>query len=99
MPFLSLREDKSALWRLSSVIKTNHKIEFYPEKCVGCGLCYKACFVDVIRWDAEAKKPLFLYVNDCEHCFYCEAVCNKDAIKVIPDYKSERLFQSFERYN
>ena len=48
----------------------------------------------------EILKPETInYVNDCEHCFYCEAVCNKDAIKVIPDYKSERLFQSFERYN
>lgn len=81
------------------MIKTKHVIEFDAEKCVGCGLCYKACFVDVIRWDAENRKPMFLYVNDCEHCFYCEAVCAKDAIKVIPDYKSERLFQSFDRYS
>ena len=81
------------------MIRTNHVIEFYPDKCVGCGLCYKACFVDVIRWDSEARRPVFKYVRDCEHCFYCEAVCAKDAIKVIPDYKSERLFQSFEKYS
>ena len=35
------------------MINTKHRIEFYPEKCVGCQQCYKACFVDVIRWDAE----------------------------------------------
>ncbi|MBR4057428.1 MAG: 4Fe-4S dicluster domain-containing protein, partial [Oscillospiraceae bacterium] len=56
------------------MIFTNHRIEFDPEKCVGCQLCYKACFVDVIRWDAEAKKPVFKYVEDCEHCFYCQSV-------------------------
>ena len=80
------------------MIYTNHKIEFDPEKCGGCQLCYKACFVDVIRWDSEAKKPIFKYVEDCEHCFYCQSVCKKDAIKVIPDPSSERLHQHFERY-
>ena len=77
------------------MIRTNHKIEFDPEKCVGCGLCYKSCFVDVIRWDAEHKKPVFKYVSDCEHCFYCEAQCRKGAIHVIPDYTSEHMGQHF----
>jgi len=54
--------------------------------------------VDVIRWDAGAKKPVFQYVEDCEHCFYCESVCKKDAIHVIPDYSSEHMLQSFEKY-
>ena len=80
------------------MIGTNHKIEFSPDKCVGCKMCYKACFVDVIRWDEAAKKPVFKYVEDCEHCFYCQSVCNKDAIKVIPDHASEHLMQHFERY-
>lgn len=80
------------------MIGTNHKIEFSPEKCVGCKQCYKACFVDVIRWDEEAKKPIFKYVEDCEHCFYCQSVCKRDAIKVIPDHTSEHLMQHFERY-
>lgn len=31
------------------MIHTKHRIEFNPENCVGCKLCYKACFVDVIR--------------------------------------------------
>lgn len=80
------------------MIDTKHEIVFHPEKCVGCGLCYKACFVDVIRWDKENKKPVFKYVEDCEHCFYCESVCNKDAIEVRPNYASEKLLQTFDRY-
>jgi len=80
------------------MIGTNHKIEFSLEKCVGCKLCYKACFVDVIRWDEESKKPIFRYVEDCEHCFYCQSVCRREAIKVIPDHTSEHLMQHFERY-
>lgn len=80
------------------MIGTKHQIQFDPEKCVGCGLCYKSCFVDVIRWDSEAKKPVFKYVVDCEHCFYCQSVCARGAIEVIPDYESEHFLQSFERY-
>ena len=80
------------------MINTNHSIKFSPEKCVGCQLCYKACFVDVIRWDAENKRPIFQYIEDCEHCFYCQAVCKKEAIEVIPNYASEHLLQSFEQY-
>ena len=80
------------------MIGTKHQIQFDPEKCVGCGLCYKSCFVDVIRWDSEAKKPVFKYVEDCEHCFYCQSVCARGAIEVIPDYGSEHFLQSFERY-
>ena len=80
------------------MIHTNHRIEYDPEKCVGCKLCYKACFVDVIRWDEENKRPVFKYVSDCEHCFYCQSVCKKEAIKVVPNYASEHMLQSFEKY-
>ena len=52
------------------MLHTRHKIEYDPTNCVGCKLCYKACFVGVITWDAENKKPVFSYVTDCEHCCY-----------------------------
>ena len=80
------------------MIHTRHAIEYDASKCVGCQLCYKACFVDVIRWDAEKKRPVFQYVEDCEHCFYCQMVCKKGAITVKPNYASEPLRQSFEAY-
>ena len=97
-----MEEDKSAGGGIfkeeGTVINTNHRIVFDAEKCVGCQQCYKSCFVDVIRWDAEKKQPVFKYVEDCEHCFYCQSVCKKDAIEVIPDYSSEHLMQSFPQY-
>ena len=80
------------------MIYTNHKIEFDESKCVGCQICYKACFVDVIRWDAEKKRPVFQYVEDCEHCNYCEVKCAKGAIKVIPDFYSQSFRQTFDAY-
>ena len=80
------------------MIHTRHRIEFDPTNCVGCQLCYKACFVDVIRWDAENKHPIFKYVEDCEHCNYCMASCKKGCIKVIPDFSSQTYRQSFDCY-
>jgi len=80
------------------MIDTKHKIKFDPANCIGCKLCYKACFVDVIRWDEGQKRPVFKYPEDCERCFYCESVCKKDCIEVVPDYTSESLHQTFDRY-
>lgn len=81
------------------MINTRHRIEFNPENCIGCQICYKACFVDVIRWDKENRKPVFKYVEDCEHCEYCEVKCPKGCIKVIPDYSSQSFRQTFNRYS
>lgn len=80
------------------MIDTKHNIQYNPENCIGCKLCYKACFVDVIRWDAEKKQPVFKYVEDCEHCFFCASVCKKNCIEILPNYDSEKLLQTFDRY-
>ncbi|MBN2238329.1 MAG: ferredoxin family protein [Dehalococcoidales bacterium] len=54
------------------------------ETCKGCKNCMNACFVDVIRWNDEAKKPVVAYPEDCVWCLACEAACPVDAIEVIP---------------
>lgn len=57
------------------------------DKCVGCQICYKACWVDVIRWDEGAKQPISAYAEDCVECNFCEISCPVGAIKVQIDYR------------
>jgi NAD-dependent dihydropyrimidine dehydrogenase PreA subunit len=57
------------------------------EACTGCGICYKACFVDVIRWDETAKRPIVAYPEDCVQCNLCELNCPVDAISVSVDWR------------
>ncbi len=56
------------------------------EACTGCKTCYLACFADVIRWDAEAKRPVIAYPEDCVRCNVCEINCKDEAIKVAADW-------------
>ncbi len=58
------------------------------ELCNGCKICRDACFVDIIKWDDDQKRPIIAYPEECVQCMYCELNCPKRAIKVIPDYQS-----------
>ena len=63
-----------------------NKIIVDEKKCVGCKTCYKACFIDVIRWNEETKRPIIAYPEDCVNCMYCEASCPTYAIHIDVDY-------------
>jgi NAD-dependent dihydropyrimidine dehydrogenase PreA subunit len=56
------------------------------DACTGCKTCYLACFADVIRWDAEARRPVVAYPEDCVRCNVCELNCKDDAITVAADW-------------
>ncbi len=56
--------------------------------CNGCKICFKACFIDVIKWNAKTRRPIIAYPEECVQCMFCEVVCKKEAINVHPDYDS-----------
>ncbi|MCR4393636.1 MAG: ferredoxin family protein [Dehalococcoidales bacterium] len=53
-------------------------------RCKGCKTCVNACFVDVLRWDEDQKKPVVAYTEDCVWCLACEAACPAECIEVVP---------------
>ncbi|WP_319411436.1 ferredoxin family protein [uncultured Cohaesibacter sp.] len=64
-------------------------IKYEPDLCTGCGNCYNACWLDVIRWDAEAERPIFAYPEDCVECNFCEISCSEQIVKVNPDFTKQ----------
>ena len=60
------------------------RIKIDLDLCNSCKMCFKACFVDVIRWDDEQEKPIVAYPEDCCWCLSCEEACTAQCIEVIP---------------
>jgi adenylylsulfate reductase subunit B len=60
------------------------RIQIDLDICNGCKMCIGACFVDVIRWDAEGERPVAVYPEDCVWCLACEVACPAQCIEVVP---------------
>jgi len=60
------------------------EIRINKDLCTGCRVCVDACFIDVLRWDDSAKKPIVAYPEDCVWCCACELACPAQCIEVVP---------------
>ena len=65
-----------------------NRIIVSKDLCIGCQICFKSFFIDVIKWDAVNIKPVIKYPEECVQCGFCEMNCPKRAIKMEPDYES-----------
>jgi NAD-dependent dihydropyrimidine dehydrogenase PreA subunit len=54
------------------------------DNCTDCQTCVGACFVDVLRWDEQAGRPVVAYPEDCVWCYACELACPAQCIDVKP---------------
>ena len=54
------------------------KFEVDTDICKKCGLCFKACPSEAIRW--QKKEPAFIDRSKCIKCMSCITVCPFDAI-------------------
>jgi len=61
-----------------------NSIKIDRDLCNGCKTCVDACFVDVIRWDDKAERPIAAYPEDCVWCLACEDACPVQCIEVVP---------------
>ena len=54
------------------------KFEVDPDKCTGCGMCFKACPADAVIW--KKKEKAVIDKEKCVKCLTCFAKCKFDAI-------------------
>ena len=70
-------------------ISYKSQIEFYPEKCIGCGACFKVC--PNSAHDLDENKVHRINRKKCEGCLLCTETCYANALvavgkKVDSDY-------------
>lgn len=77
------------------------RIAYYPEKCIGCGMCERVCAGNAITRTVEKteegdKITLSFDLGSCTFCSTCADFCAHKAIELTGDYhmiatKSEDL--------
>jgi len=74
------------------------RIEVDNQKCIGCGLCVRACPGDSLVLD-EQKKPVPNNAVElsCAACGACMAICPQEAITVVRKMELTGMFKTLRR--
>lgn len=59
--------------------------------CIRCGICVKACSLDVIAMNPQSKVPEIVYQEDCMLCDMCMVHCPASAITITPEHRKNVL--------
>lgn len=66
-----------------------------PEKCVGCGTCFKVCIYDGLRMKNGKAE---INQENCMGCGRCERVCPNNAISLTIDDSDRRADELIARF-
>ncbi len=72
------------------------KIEINSEKCIGCGLCGRACATGVLKV-IDQKACMVTELPVCIACGDCIAICPEDAIEFIQFMEFKKAFRFLDR--
>jgi UDP-glucose 4-epimerase len=65
-----------------------------PDKCTGCGSCFKVCIYGALRMENDITS---IKQDTCMGCGRCERECPSKAISITIDYS--RMDELFERFD
>ncbi|GAB6097201.1 hypothetical protein JCM14469_34550 [Desulfatiferula olefinivorans] len=73
-------------------------VVFDQSKCIGCGLCEKACFTGAIVGTGDKRPTMIQGVESlCVSCGACTAICPEGAIEISEFIEFYRYFKWLDR--
>lgn len=52
-------------------------------KCIGCGMCFKVCPMDVFRMNTALGKSVIAYPENCQSCGQCYYNCPVGSLTIV----------------
>ena len=76
--------------------KFRGKLEFFPEKCVGCKICMKDCPSNAITINkiGEKKYEAIIDLDKCLYCAQCVDSCPRKALAATKEFELAQLDHS-----